>query len=176
MNFNYKNLDNKTRAYMRQEVELDINHGKLYSSKRFNQNGEILYLNLIRDTVTHHDDEWLAHELSVRGCFKDYEERSRNGRVSLVKIPITAPQTFAEGEFNRFYCRGLCLRAIEEEISEVIVYRGKQVEHPRPESQIMIGKEISAQKLLDDLRNSQGTDTALGLPSGPNSGLTICMS
>ena len=99
MNFNYKNLDNKTRAYMRQEVELDIIHGNLYYSKRFNQNGEILYPNLIRDTVTHQDDEWLALELKIRGCFKDYEERSRNGGVSLSRIPISAPHTFAEGEF-----------------------------------------------------------------------------
>ena len=27
----------------------------------------------------------------------------------MVKVPVTAPQTLAEGEFNRFYIRGVCL-------------------------------------------------------------------
>jgi hypothetical protein len=36
-----------------------------------------------------------------------------------------------------------------------------------------INTKISAKLLLDDLRNSsQGVDTALGLPPGPNSGLS----
>jgi len=43
----------------------------------------------------------------------------------------------------------------------------------RPESQRMIGNTISAKALLDDLRAHIGVDTALGLPAGPNSGLSV---
>jgi hypothetical protein len=39
----------------------------------------------------------------------------------------------------------------------------------------MVGKKISAIALLGDLRKSQGVEPALGLPPGPNSGLTICL-
>jgi len=89
------------------------------------------------------------------------------------KIPVTAPDTLAEGEFNRFYARGLCARAIDNGIKEVVVYRGKEVQQPRAESQAMIGKKIDATVLLEDLRNSPGVEPALGLPPGPNSGLTV---
>jgi hypothetical protein len=174
MTMNYRNLDAKTRAFMAQEVELDISRGNLNLSKRFNDNGIRLFPFLLREAVSNCDDSWLAQELSAQDCFNGFEERrNRQGGFSMVKVPITASVTFAEGEFNRIYCRGLCLRAIEEGISEVIVYRGKNVEQPRPESQAMIGKRISAKELLDDLRNSQGVEPALGLPPGPNSGLTV---
>jgi hypothetical protein len=36
----------------------------------------------------------------------------------------------------------------------------------------MIGRRLNAQALLGDLRKHVGVDTALGLPPGPNSGLS----
>ena len=94
----------------------------------------------------------------------------------MARVPRTAPDTLAEGEFNRFYVRGLCARALEENVTEVQVYRGKSVRNPRPESRAMIGKVLLARDLLEDLRRSQGVEPALGLPTGPNSGLTIRLS
>jgi hypothetical protein len=79
----------------------------------------------------------------------------------------------AEGEFNRFYIRGVCLRAIEEGMYEVIVYRAKTVEHARAESEQKIGQRVAAEDVLRDLRAHPGVDTALGLPPGPNSGLSV---
>lgn len=58
-------------------------------------------------------------------------------------------------------------------MSELVIYRAKQVREPRPESQAMIGKNINAKALLDDLRTHPGVEPALGLPPGPNSGLSI---
>lgn len=176
MTIQYRDLDEKTLKYMLKEIDLDESQGKLYMSKRFNDNGRSLFPSLLREAISNYDDTWLANELSVKDCFNSFEERrNRSGGFSTVKIPVTASETLAEGEFNRFYCRGLCLRAIEEGISEVVVYRGKYVDQPRPESQAMIGKRISPKELLDDLRNSQGVEPALGLPPGPNSGLTISL-
>ncbi len=79
----------------------------------------------------------------------------------------------AEGEFNRFYARGLCRRAIAEGIEALVVYRAKEVVNPRAESVALIGKSLPAKQLLEDLRAHIGTDTALGLPPGPNSGLSV---
>jgi hypothetical protein len=101
------------------------------------------------------------------------QKRTRNGGTTLAKVPITAPDTLAEGEFNRFYIRGLCRRAIEEQIPNLVIYRAKEVSNPRPESEEKIGKSISAQTLLTDLRTHLGIDTVLGLPAGPNSGLSV---
>ena len=91
----------------------------------------------------------------------------------MAEVPYTAPETLAEGEFNRFYARGLCRRAIEEGTSQLIVYRAKQVMNARSASQAKIGTKISAKELLQDLRTHPGVDTALGLPQGPNSGLSV---
>ena len=32
--------------------------------------------------------------------------RSRSGKIKVAKVPVTAPETLAEGEFNRYYVRG----------------------------------------------------------------------
>lgn len=37
----------------------------------------------------------------------------------------------------------------------------------------MIGKLITAEQLLQDLRTHPGVEPAMGLPPGPNSGLTV---
>lgn len=78
-----------------------------------------------------------------------------------------------EGEFGRYYARGLCRRAIDEGIAELEVYRAKAVMEPRPGSQAKIGLRVDPTTILKDLRQTQGVEPALGLPPGPNSGLTL---
>ena len=101
------------------------------------------------------------------------QRRARNGGYTSVRVPVTAPDTLAEGEFNRFYIRGVCRHALESNIGAVEVYRAKAVMQPRSDSQTKIGAMIPAQSLLNDLRVNIGVDTALGLPPGPNSGLSV---
>lgn len=55
------------------------------------------------------------------------------------------------------------------------VYRAKEVANPRAESMALIGRSLPVTQLLDDLRVNIGTDTALGLPPGPNSGLSVTL-
>jgi hypothetical protein len=174
MALNYENLDERTRQFMFMEVDLDISLGKIYISPRLNSQGQQNYISLLKEAIRNHEDAWLAGELRHLGFMKDFEERRKpKGGFSRSRVPITAPDTLAESEYNRFYVRGLCMRAIEEGIQEVVVYRGKQVSQPRPESEVMIGKRVPAKILLEDLRRSQGLEPALGLPPGPNSGLTV---
>jgi hypothetical protein len=176
MGIDYKNLDEKTRKYMLEELEIDIEQGVLYISPRLNSNGQRMWPELLKEAIIAHNDDWLATQLNMRSCLKSSEERRlRSGKITVAKVPVSASETLAEGEFNRFYARGLCARAIAEGISEVVVCRGKQVQQPRPESQAMIGRRIDPKALLEDLRKSQGVEPALGIPPGPNSGLTICL-
>ena len=65
---------------------------------------------------------------------------------------MTAPDTLAEGEFNRFYIGGLYLRALTDDIVELVVYRAKQVSNPRRESEPLIGTRIPPEKLPQDIR------------------------
>lgn len=91
----------------------------------------------------------------------------------MAQVPVTAPDTLSEGEFNRYYVRGVCRRAIADRVQKVEVYRARHSDNPRQESEALIGKEIDPTALLTDLRNSQGVEPALGIPPGPNSGLCV---
>ncbi|HOQ17515.1 MAG TPA: hypothetical protein PLG49_09160 [Defluviitaleaceae bacterium] len=176
MGIDYKNLDAQTRKFMLKELKMDTDKRTLYISPRLNSMGQSIWAELLKEAIVGHSDDWLATQLNVRGYMKSHEERRLpSGKITVAKVPVNAPEMLAEGEFNRFYARGLCARAIAEGISEVVVCRGKQVRQPRPESQAMIGTRIIPTDLLDDLRRSQGVEPALGIPPGPNSGLTICL-
>lgn len=169
-----ESLNDNVRRFMLREVEFDVTRDQLYKSKYFNDVGNATYLDLIREATRAYDDEWLANRLRVGGCMNAKAMRRKpKGGYTEVNVPITAPDTFAEGEFNRFYARGLCLYAIEIGMPSLLVYRAKAVMVPRADSEAMIGSMIDAGALLADLRIHQGVDTALGLPNGPNSGLSV---
>jgi hypothetical protein len=171
--FHFENLDEKTRQFMLDEFEQDLKNNKLYISPRLSERGRTEYPNLLRDAINTGDDSTLASAIATGGRLNPTEPRRTRTGVTTAKVPVTAPETLAEGEFNRFYARGLCRRAIANGIKELVIYRAKRVANPRPESQAKIGTSLSPQALLQDLRTHQGVDPALGLPPGPNSGLSV---
>ena len=174
MTIDYDHLDERTRKFMLDEIEHDASSGLLYISPRLSDLGAREYLSLLVEAVERYDDAWLAYQLSNRDYMNSHERRrKKNGGYSFVAVPVSAPNTLADGEFNRFYARGLCLRAIEDGIPELEICRGKAVANPRLVSINLIGKRVRPQALLTDLRQSQGVEPALGLPPGPNSGLTV---
>ena len=91
----------------------------------------------------------------------------------MAAIPDTANVTLCEGEFNRYYIRGVCLKAIEMGKGLVTAYRARHSANPRSESIALEGRSIDAKRLLEDLRANPGVDTAMGLPPGPNSGMSV---
>ena len=173
MGLEYRSLDQQTRQIMLEEFNLDISSGNMYLSKRFNDFGEEYYVKAMPKHIMEGSDDTLAEDLKNNDCFKSHEERKNpKGGVTLAKIPETACQTFAEGEFNRFYIRALSIRAATEG-RPLQIYRGRQSTNPRPESEALIGSNVNPGAILNDLRENKGIDTVLGLPSGPNSGLTV---
>jgi hypothetical protein len=170
---NLVNLDEKTRAFMLDEVDNDISSGQLYLSPRLTPQGRDSYPTALRDAIASGSDDSLRAALDKPGVFVAREMRNtKHGQVSAA-VPVTAPETLAEGEFNRFYIRGVCGRALEESKDSVVAYRAKSVANPRTDSANKIGERYNPQVLLNDLRQNIGIDTALGLPSGPNSGLSV---
>jgi len=169
---NLTNLS-EARSAMLDELESDIRAGTLYLSARFNDHGRALYPELLREAIRSHDDSWLADRLRAEGCFEATETRQTKKGPVQASVPVTAAETLAEGEFNRFYARGLCRLAIERRLPSLTIYRAKAVSSPRPESEAMIGTTIDPSALLRDLRTHPGMDTSLRLPPGPNSGLSV---
>lgn len=176
MPLEYADLDNATRRFMLKELQRDIDGGTLYLSNRLSSEGSNEYPSLLTEALEKGDDGSLAEALARPGVLRSHETVTRKGRLVEAKVPHTAPQTMSEGEFNRYYMRGLCCRAIEAGMDRLVVYRAKQVSKPRRESEEMIGAGLRPKDLLEDLRTHVGIDTALGLPPGPNSGLSIRLS
>jgi hypothetical protein len=168
-----QSLTSEVRSLMIEEIDTDIQNGTLYFSERLTMNGRAAYPALLREAAEIHDDSWLESQINGRGLLKSHEERHKpKGGTTMAKVPYTAAQTLAEGEFNRFYLRGLCRFALGSGIPQLQIYRAKAVENARSESQARIGSMISADALLADLRANPSVDTALRLPPGPNSGLS----
>lgn len=157
---------------MLDELQYDMENGRVYISARLSDFGVQQYPALLRSAFEKGTEQTLANDLQA-GCFKTHEQRRKpKGGFSPAAIPATAHVTLAEGEFNRYYIRALCRRAIDESYN-LEVYRAKQVSDPRPASLGKIGQPVNPQTLLSDLRDNIGIDTHLGLPAGPNSGLSV---
>jgi hypothetical protein len=171
MGLYYKSLDAMTRQKMVEEFNHDLQNNNLYLSKRFTLDGKAYYPQKLPQHLQDGNDDSLAIDLMNANCFLTHEDRQTVKGIIKVKVPETASQTFSEGEFNRYYIRGVCLRAISEG-KKILIYRGRNSENPRKESEAMIGTFLDPASLLIDLRNNIGVDTVLGLPPGPNSGLT----
>lgn len=171
MGLDYQSLDSATRAAMVAEIERDVAAGSLYISPRLTDQGVREWPDLLRSAAETGTDDWLARELSARGLLKSQEESRRNGKSYLKAVPVTAASTLAEGEFNRFYLRGIASRGVAEN-RQIEIYRGRASSNPRRESAALLGQHLVAGALLTDLREHIGVDSALDLPPGPNSGLT----
>lgn len=173
MALNLLDLDDETRRFMLQEIQLDKETDNFYRSSFLTAQGKNVWVTLLEESVSH-DDVWLEQAIQSRGLLeKFYTKRKPNSQALMqARVPVTAAQTLAEGEFNRLYVRGLCSRVLSEDGREIEAYRARHSENPRTASIAIIGQRFSAEQILNDLRSSQGVDSAFGLPAGPNSGIS----
>jgi len=171
----FENLDERTRQLMLEEVEYDVAHNQLHISPFLSGQGQRDYVNLLREAVQSGNDETLAENLREhRRIIRTLPRRKPQGGYSIAGTPENAAELLAESEFNRYYIRALARRAIEDGISELVIYRAKSVRSPRPESEALVESTISPAELLEDLRSHPGDEPpTLGVPSGPNSGLSV---
>lgn len=145
MGLHYANLDNQTRLFMLQEIAT----GGHYLSPRLNSGGQGAWPALMEEAANRHIDDWIARQLLDRRYLCREERFVRKGSAFFRKInQPQAAQMLAEGEFNRYYLRGLCLRAQAAGRSHLLIYRGKAVASPRPESEAKIGSLIALPTFL----------------------------
>jgi hypothetical protein len=166
--------DPRTREYMKAEVEADIEAGNLYYGKYLSPAGQEVWPDALTQAVTSYDDEWLQVTMTPTAYWLErYPRRTPSGGSTMAKVPSNAPQMLGEGEFNRFYIRGVCLRAIKDGINRIRIIRVKEVRQARAESVQLIGMLVDPSEILTDLRAHPGEPTTYGVPMGPNSGLSI---
>jgi hypothetical protein len=165
--FRFENLDETTRRYMLIEVEQAIKTSQLHLSQRFTVQGRERYPDLLRESVRTGNEDSLTAEL--QHCFAEREPYG----VATRRVPATAARTFAEGEFNAFYMRGVCHRAIQEGC-QVEVYRAKEGRTVRLASKLIEGQRHEPKRVLLLFQHSpSGQHRGSGVPAGSNSGLSL---
>jgi hypothetical protein len=167
MGLRYDNLDDSTREYMLAELERDLEQDNLYLSVRLSPDGIQDWPEMLKTALAEGTDESLAAEIAKPGRLNPHD--IRQGRP--IQMNKMAHLTLGEGEFNRFYIRGVCRRAIDEG-RQVVAYRARFSSEPRSSSLAVDGKEFDPALLLEDLRAHPGTEPQHGFP-GPNSGMSI---
>jgi hypothetical protein len=95
--------------------------------------------------------------------------REESGKAT----PKNAAEILAEGEFNRYYARGVCRLAIDRGVSEVEIIRGRSSGTRSAESEAAIGKRKNAKQLLVAIRTNRGIPVDPDIPFRPGSGITI---
>ena len=169
--FKFENLDDATRFSMLKAIEEAEGTGNIYFSTRFNLAGNMEWLPLLKQAAQEFNEHWLAYQLEANKLMKDFEGSRTPSDVYTIKhVPHTAAETMAEGQFNRFYMLGLCKRARVEGITHLEVYRAKERSEPRPESQALIGNQLSIDEIEIQLKEKASFNSPL---IKPNSGLCV---
>ncbi len=163
-----RNLDSVTRDFMVKEIQADSATGSVYLSRFLTEKGREQWSQLLLEAAQKHDSTWLAEKLVAEDlAVEQYRMTDKNGRERTVKLQ---PTSLADSEFNRYYIRGLCQRAIQEGAPAVVSYRAKRVRN----AVSPVGQLINPKKLLLDLRSNKG-ETVLDVPSNPNSGISVML-
>lgn len=166
---NYLDLDESVRAFMLEELDQDIEDGGPYIGRYLSDAGILAYPALLRESLASHDPGWLQNRLASDGLMKVVTAGS-TGKPR--KVPGNAAQTLSESEFGRYFGRGVCRRALEaDEKAEVEVYRARNSNSPRPESEALIGLRFRASEVLELIRSSR-IDPNVAVPQ-VNSGLSL---
>ena len=168
-------LDQRTRDLMLEEVDYDTERQQLHISPYLSGQGQHDYEQLLRQAIENGDETTLAAQLAERRRIaRTAHRRKPGGGYNIVTVPQNAAEMIAESEFNRYYIRALCRRALQDGIEQLVVYRAKPVREPRPESEDLVESTVDPQALLDDLRANTGDEAPqLGIPGGPNSGISV---
>ena len=172
MPLKYENLDPATRRHAIAELDGDIASSAFHASDRLRPTAVADYQRLLREAIRYYDDLWL--EQHANDLLVDFEPRTtRSGAQTTAKVPEMAARMLAEGDFNRYYMRGVALRAIDEGRQVVEVYRARLSLEPRQESAELEGQRLTAREVLDFLRGQRVEDASTARLGRPNSGLSI---
>ena len=167
-------LEPATRRAMLEELDEDIAEHRLYLSPVLSERGRTVFVRLLRTAIELGTDASLAAELAARERVIPPERRRKQGEEhALPARRVEAATALAQDEFHRFYARGLCRQALARGLRTLVIYRAKPAIPARANADAMVGLNIDAASLLEDLRASPDLRRPSGLPSYRDSGLSV---
>lgn len=144
----FLNLDETTRLNMIAEFELDEKVGLLYPPKTLQPAFRPSYWSALKHSL------WYGTPDSLQKALPPlfFREKDKSGR----KTPYNAKEVLAFSDFNRYYCRAILVRAIDENKC-VYVYRAKEAQNIRSDSKSLLqtcyANENALKQLLHTMRN-----------------------
>src|SRR5215217_404877 len=106
MPLHYENLDPVTRRYALSELDRDIENGTFHASERLRPEAVAEYRRLLHEAIRYYDDRWLEEHAEDLVIERE-PRRTKSGGVVEAKVPSMATRMLAEGDFNRYYMRGI---------------------------------------------------------------------
>jgi hypothetical protein len=168
----YENLDPITRRYAVDELDSDLREGSFHVSDRLRPESVQTYERLLHEALRYYDDRWLEEHAS--DLLVEYEARkTKSGTETKARVPHMAARMLAEGDFNRYYMRGVSIRAMQEGRQVVEVYRARLSMEPRVESKELEGRRLPAEDVLAHLRGPLSPDEVVAPLGRTNSGLSV---
>jgi hypothetical protein len=155
------------------ELEEDLAAETLYRSPHLNDEGQRTYESLLRSAITGGTDVSFADALCANNALRLPVKWQRAADVGSREALDALASTLAEREFHRFYIRGLCRRAIKQGVQTLIIYRAKPPTVSRPPSKSMVGVQVMAGSLLEDLSGAFRSTPPHGLPQCHDPGLSV---
>ena len=129
-------------------------------------------MHLLKEAVQNYNEHWLAYSLEAQGMMKEFEDaRTPSGNYTIRHVPHTASETFADGQFNRFYILGLCLFCKDKGKDKLTIYRAKESQSHREKSDSLIGQSLSVHEIESQLLERKASFSSSLLQ--PNSGLSV---
>lgn len=139
---------------MLNEVLHDIAKRVFYFTPRFNENGRKIYVSLMKEAIATGGEDTLQAGLQEGDNFNKYEAQGK-------KVSNNVAVNFAQQEFNKYYIRAVCVKAIEMNERDVEVYRAHPLTVKKHKSDLRIGAKINADRLLKELRSSIGVPSTV---------------
>jgi hypothetical protein len=174
MSLKLHHLDGRTRELMQEELAYDLSRQQLHISPYLSGQGIHDYANLLQTAIANGDETTLAQALNQKRRIARTAHRKRpQGGFNIVSVPANAAEMIADDAFNRYYIRALCRQAVAAGLDQLIVYRAKSVQTSRSRSEELVETAVDPSTLLKDLRQHTGEETELGIPGGPNSGISV---
>lgn len=164
--YEFRNLNDDARKLMIAEIEADIAKDVLYYSELFTDEARRRYPDLLRQAALGETPEWLRDQLLMFDSFVP-----KNIKTNRAVNKESSAQLLAGDEFNKFYCRAMCLLAVENGF-RLKIYRARESSRARPTSLQKIGECLDAHESLRLFRERIGTSTGLGV-SEVGSGLSL---
>lgn len=178
MGLHYENLDEVTRTFMIEELDIDIANGKSHKFICLNEFGETAWVLALREAMQAGNDDSLESAILQNGFLKDTFVYQTFGGSRTREVTQYDVLRISEDPFNQYYARAICRRAINEGLKKVEIYGARAISNLEEERhfQKFFGNRVDAYKTLNDLRNQTSAchvEKALGVPAGSPRGLSL---